>query len=46
MCALMCYKISAMTECFIAHITDIRVVTAMYTLMLYKTAPMTEHFIT
>jgi len=39
-------KFAVMTECLLTNTTDIRVLTAMYMLMSYKTVMMIEHFIT
>ena len=46
MCAVMSYKTTLSIECLLTHITDIRALTAMYMLMFYKIALMSERFIT
>ena len=46
MYAFMSYNIAPLTECFITHITNIRVLNTMCALMFYKTALLTECLIT
>ena len=46
MYAFMSYKIALLTECFITHIKNIRVLNTMCALMFYKTALLTECLIT